>query len=171
MREAGACWTERRRSAVGGTLVSGLLLSLVVVACGGDAIDATDADQSSAFEVRPAQVQERASATSVPLRVEESATGADVPSVSLEVGQENASAPDTMAFIREKMTDGQGRWPFVALDDPEFVTAQEASYMRPQDLVLGVFLNGEARAYPTDMMWFHHVANDTVGGQPIAVTY
>jgi hypothetical protein len=37
--------------------------------------------------------------------------------------------------------------------------------------VLGVRSNGEARAYPLDMMWCHHIANDTVGGVPWLVTY
>lgn len=32
--------------------------------------------------------------------------------------------------------------------------------------VLGIANNGEARAYPLDMMWYHHIANDTVGGEP-----
>ena len=37
--------------------------------------------------------------------------------------------------------------------------------------VLGIANNGEARAYPLDMMWYHHIANDTVGGEPWLVTY
>lgn len=37
--------------------------------------------------------------------------------------------------------------------------------------VLGVRSKGEARAYPLDMMWYHHIANDTVGGVPWLVTY
>ena len=57
------------------------------------------------------------------------------------------------------------------MDDPEFVTADEADFVDPQDLVLGAYINNEAKAYPTSMMWFHHVANDTIGGEPVAVTY
>ena len=74
-------------------------------------------------------------------------------------------------FLREKVTEGKGVWPFVSLDDPVFITADEATHLEPLDLVLGVSINGEHKAYPTSMMWFHHVANDTVGGQPVAVTY
>ncbi len=39
------------------------------------------------------------------------------------------------------------------------------------DRVLGVVVNGAARAYPFPVMWSHEVANDTLGGQPILVTY
>lgn len=38
-------------------------------------------------------------------------------------------------------------------------------------LVLGVEINGEARAYPIQFMGYHHHIQDTVGGKPIMVTY
>lgn len=74
-------------------------------------------------------------------------------------------------FLREQVSEGEGIWPFVSIDDPDFVAADEASHVHPKDLVLGVSLNGENKAYPISMMWFHHVANDVVGGEPVAITY
>jgi len=41
----------------------------------------------------------------------------------------------------------------------------------PHDLVLGVFLNGEAKAYPIKIIGYHHELPDTVGGMPVVVTY
>ena len=38
-------------------------------------------------------------------------------------------------------------------------------------LVIGVALHGEARAYPIEIIGYHHQVKDTVGGQPILVTY
>jgi len=38
-------------------------------------------------------------------------------------------------------------------------------------LVLGVFINGEAKAYPVQFMGYHHYIQDTVGGTPVMVTY
>jgi len=38
-------------------------------------------------------------------------------------------------------------------------------------LVIGVALKGEARAYPIEIIGYHHQVKDTVGGQPIIVTY
>ncbi|MEZ0542506.1 DUF3179 domain-containing (seleno)protein [Fibrella arboris] len=38
-------------------------------------------------------------------------------------------------------------------------------------LVLGVVENGEARAYPIQLIGYHHQVRDTVGGKPIMVTY
>ena len=63
------------------------------------------------------------------------------------------------------------RSPFVPLDNPEFVTSEQASYLLDDELVLGLYARGEARAYPIRMVFYHHVVNDVVGGHPILVTY
>lgn len=38
-------------------------------------------------------------------------------------------------------------------------------------LVIGIQLNGEAKAYPISIIGYHHQVKDTVGGQPVMVTY
>ncbi|MHA4808676.1 DUF3179 domain-containing (seleno)protein [Flavitalea flava] len=38
-------------------------------------------------------------------------------------------------------------------------------------LILGVSIHGEAKAYPVEVIGYHHQVKDTVGGQPILVTY
>ena len=60
-----------------------------------------------------------------------------------------------------------------ALTDPQFVdlSSSEAEYLRDDDLVLGVIVNGEAKAYPHNMGWWHEIINDVVGGQPIVVSF
>ncbi len=44
-------------------------------------------------------------------------------------------------------------------------------YVVSNDRVAGVVVNGEARAYPLDVLNAHEVINDTLGGVPIAVSY
>ncbi len=46
-----------------------------------------------------------------------------------------------------------------------------AKYLVPGDRVIGVVRNGQARAYPTLILDWHEVVNDTLGGCPILVTY
>ncbi len=41
----------------------------------------------------------------------------------------------------------------------------------PRRLVVGVEVNGEARAYPLQFIGYHHQVRDTVGGTPVLVTY
>jgi len=57
------------------------------------------------------------------------------------------------------------------LDMPEMIKAAEASYLADDDLVFGVELNGDARAYPLRIMGWHEMMNDTVGGVPLALAY
>lgn len=38
-------------------------------------------------------------------------------------------------------------------------------------LVVGVEINGESRAYPVQFIGYHHQVQDTVGGEPILVTF
>jgi len=38
-------------------------------------------------------------------------------------------------------------------------------------LVIGVTLNGESKAYPIRFLGYHHQVQDTIGGQPVMITY
>ena len=60
---------------------------------------------------------------------------------------------------------------FIPLDDPAFLAAAETDYFGDEELVLGVEFAGEVRAYPVRMLRYHHIVNDTVGGEPLLVTY
>ena len=60
---------------------------------------------------------------------------------------------------------------FVPLDNPIFLAANETDYFGDEELVLGVEFAGEVRAYPVRMLRYHHIVNDTVGGEPLLVTY
>jgi hypothetical protein len=61
-----------------------------------------------------------------------------------------------------------------AIDDPQFITADEAQSrgeMVPGEAVMALNINGEARAYPLNILSRHEIVNDTVGGVPVAVTF
>ena len=60
------------------------------------------------------------------------------------------------------------------IPDLQFVpvlTPDEATYLQPSDRVFGVSINGEHRAYPLRIINAHEMANDTLGGEPIALAY
>jgi hypothetical protein len=61
---------------------------------------------------------------------------------------------------------------FPARVSPPAVPAAEAR-LRDDEIVIGVVANGEARAYPVNLMWKpeNEVLNDTLGGQPVAATW
>ncbi|MBI3606921.1 MAG: DUF3179 domain-containing protein [Nitrospirae bacterium] len=58
-----------------------------------------------------------------------------------------------------------------ALTDPTFVPASSAAFLQDDDRVIGLQLNGPARAYPIKILNWHEVVNDRVGGAPVVVTY
>jgi len=58
-----------------------------------------------------------------------------------------------------------------AISNPKVIRADEAKYLRPGDVVVGVTFDGESRAYPLRILVWHENVNDTVGGVPIAVSY
>jgi len=67
---------------------------------------------------------------------------------------------------------GPGKDGIPALTTPDVVSAEEGdSFLLSADLVLGVVVNGEARAYPHAVLWWHEIVNDILGGKPIAVTF
>ena len=43
--------------------------------------------------------------------------------------------------------------------------------MNPTDRVFGISINGEHRAYPRWILTPHEMANDVLGGEPIALPY
>ena len=58
-----------------------------------------------------------------------------------------------------------------ALTDPTFIEGRDANYLQPADRVIGFAAVGEVRAYPLKVLNYHEIVNDSVAGQPIAVTY
>lgn len=73
--------------------------------------------------------------------------------------------------VEEIQSGGPDKDGIPVLVDPEFAPAREAGYLNPGDQVIGVEINGEARAYPLRILIWHENANDKLGGRPIAVTY
>jgi hypothetical protein len=47
----------------------------------------------------------------------------------------------------------------------------DTGFLQPEDIVVGVWLNGEARAYPVKILNWHEIVNHTLGGREISLTY
>ena len=57
------------------------------------------------------------------------------------------------------------------LDHPEFIAASEASYLDDDDIVFGIYVDGEARAYPKRILAWHELALDALGGRELTIVY
>ena len=59
-----------------------------------------------------------------------------------------------------------------AIDEPQFVSVAAAdSFLSPKEMVIGVDINGDERAYSAWHLDEHEIVNDVVGGTPIAATW
>ena len=57
-----------------------------------------------------------------------------------------------------------------SIDEPTFAPVADAT-LPENEPVIGVVLNGDARAYPLRVLIWHEIVNDVVGGVPVAITY
>ena len=57
------------------------------------------------------------------------------------------------------------------LREPEMISAKEAGYLADDNLVFGLVVNGDARAYPKRILAWHEMFTDTIGGVPVAGVY
>jgi hypothetical protein len=57
-----------------------------------------------------------------------------------------------------------------SIDNPSF-TVTDVNNIHPDEPVIAVNINGEARAYPLRILLWHEIVNDKIGNTPIAVTY
>lgn len=74
------------------------------------------------------------------------------------------------AYARFMMSGGPPPDGIPSIDRPAFVNAADAR-LDDGDPVIGLFIEGEARAYPHRIMVHHEIVNDRVGGLTVAVTY
>lgn len=67
-----------------------------------------------------------------------------------------------------------GDWTEVArpTDAPNFVSQDEASnWLGAAEPVIAMRIGDEAKAYPLQILTWHEIVNDTLGGRPVAVTF
>ncbi len=74
--------------------------------------------------------------------------------------------------LKEIVSGGPARDGVPPLDQPKFVAIEAASVsIADQEPVLVYSNGGEVRAYPLQIMLWHEIVNDVVGGKSVAITY
>lgn len=66
---------------------------------------------------------------------------------------------------------GPGKDGIPAISNPMFISAAEATYLDDDDLVLGLKIGDEIRAYPHSILDWHEIINDQIGDLRLAITY
>ena len=57
------------------------------------------------------------------------------------------------------------------IDEPRFLRTSDVGFLEDAEPVLALDIDGDERAYPLQIMTWHEIVNDTVAGNPVAVTY
>lgn len=73
--------------------------------------------------------------------------------------------------LNEILSGGPGKDGIPSIDNPKFVSANEATFLNDNDPGLGLTVNGESRFYPYNILVWHEIVNDTIAGEPVLVTY
>lgn len=71
----------------------------------------------------------------------------------------------------EVLSGGPPKDGIPSIDAPKFIKLSDATHLKDIEPVIGFSHNGEAKAYPLQVMTWHEIVNDSVGGHNFAVTY
>jgi hypothetical protein len=72
----------------------------------------------------------------------------------------------------EIMSGGPPKDGIPPIDDPTFYSLEDAAkVLHPKEPVIGLTINGKAKAYPLSVLIWHEIVNDEIGGVPVSVTY
>ena len=136
-------------------VAAALTLALLALACGGNDAPAPATESPAASEADATTATGTPDSTPTPSpSPTATATAAEAPEPELEIV--TVLPPDAIP----------------AIDDPAIVSAAAADgQLRANDLVIGVSIGGEHRAYGAAFLSAHEIVNDTLGGRAIAVTW
>jgi len=82
------------------------------------------------------------------------------------------AASDLTKLAREDLTSVLSPDSIPSIDEPKFIAPRKAEeWLSAEEPVAVLEIEGDARAYPFQIMTWHEIVNDVVGGTPVAVTY
>lgn len=139
-------------------------LALVLAACGGAAIEDRTATTAAAAP--------EPSSTDTPSTTSTAVAGGLPEGPSALENRFDASFPDPLIDPSEILSGGPPPDGIPPVDNPQFVSVAEADeWLNDPEPVLVVDIDGDVRGYPLQILIWHEIVNDTVGGIPLSVTY
>lgn len=146
-------------------MVFATALSLVVVSCAGTGNDGAPTVASTS-STSPAAAPGGTSPVDRP------AVGAFPEGPSALRTLDAEEFPEPLIDVSQIISGGPPPDGIPPIDDPTFLDVVDFVLMLPgEEAVVAVVINGDARAYPIRAMIWHEIVNDTVGGEPVSVTY
>ena len=141
-----------------------LIAGFILAACGAarKAVDSTDpmpSDQSASVDPAESKLP------SSPEQAEPTEESAGIPTVEPDLINPRNFEFDS--YLPPQLIPPDGIRPIY---QPQFVEAADAP-LHDDELVIGVSVEGEAKAYPITVLRFREMVNDELGKLPILVTW
>ncbi len=161
-------------------LILGLILSVIVIAAVSFTFPRSTPAEPSGSDPGAAAIDKPAasiSATPAPLIVTR-----NTPTIMTEDDRPSRLKTMTSSWgtnwnkhsvrYEEILAGGPPRDGIPSIDEPKFITPdQAAEWLADNEPVIALEINGDARAYPLQILIWHEIVNDTVGDVPVIVTF
>ncbi|HSM65553.1 MAG TPA: DUF3179 domain-containing protein [Ilumatobacteraceae bacterium] len=143
-----------------------LSTTLVLAACGSTDITAGGQSVAPTLETTSADV------TPVTVeQVEASPPAVTVSGLDIVTGESAEGAPPPLVDPDDIRSGGPPPDGIPSIDEPRFLAPDAVDFLAENEPVLAVEVGGDARAYPIQILMWHELVNDTIGGTPVTVSY
>ena len=86
-------------------------------------------------------------------------------------GLATVEGPTPLVPLNEIISGGPPPDGIPPIETPRFLETDQVDFLADNEPVMAVEIDGDARAYPIQILMWHEIVNDTVGGVPVSVTY
>lgn len=97
---------------------------------------------------------------------------ADTPTPGAPVATGTNGVEDPWLIPKERVFDGgPGQDGIPSIDQPNFSRIESVNFLKDDDLVIGIKVGDDIRAYPHSILDYHEIVNDHIGDNYFAITY
>ena len=157
---------------VGAAAVAGALL---LAACGGDDDTAGSSGDTSATPTSAAPATSSDDGTETSLSATPRLTsiaGIDLDAVASALDDRtHGSFPEPRIDPDTVRSGGPPPDGIPPIDDPQYDAVADVDFLADAEPVLALEIDGDARAFPLQIMTWHEIVNDTIGGVPVTVSF
>ena len=78
---------------------------------------------------------------------------------------------ESIVDVEQFFSGGVNKDDIPAISNPKFISSDQAKFLNNNDLIIGVIVDGQAKAYPVNILNWHEIVNDQVGRERVAITW
>jgi len=144
--------------------VSATAVTLALAACGSDGRGDAGGVATTADTI----------VTATPITVDQidaSPPAVTASGLDIVAGESVDGAPEPLVDPSEIRSGGPPPDGIPSIDDPTFLSPSAVDFLAENEPVVAVEVDGDARAYPIQILMWHELVNDTIGGVPVTISY